>query len=226
MPGTKGELITIKVSTVIEWKVGCCFSGLGAGMCPNKMAGCSAFLVVTVGVASLDFKGRFRAHIGLSQMWNGKRENTVITASNFTQWWIDRKRSLRSSSHALECVAPRRVWIPDCVFCIWLWVCVHWCGSLYRWRCSARHFYQLVNSYLCSPHKHNCTSVCKRACLQWESGTVIKKERFVCMHEHMCLRAFLCKGLESRLSAIVAYGVHPGDEPVSSMGCICVGVWV
>lgn len=46
----------------------------------------------------------------------------------------------------------------------------------------------------------------------------------------MCLCAFLSMGLESRLSATVAYGVHPGDEPVSSTGpffmCICVGASV
>lgn len=42
------------------------------------------------------------------------------------------------------------------------YVCVRWCGSVFRWRHSARRFYRLVNSYLCSPHEHNCASVCKK----------------------------------------------------------------
>lgn len=37
-------------------------------MCSNKMVGCRAFMVVTVGVASLDFKGCFSIWIGRSQM--------------------------------------------------------------------------------------------------------------------------------------------------------------
>lgn len=41
------------------------------------------------------------------------------------------------------------------------------------------------------------------------------------VHEHMCLCVVLSMGIESRFSATVAYGVHPGDEPVSSTGLFC-----
>lgn len=41
------------------------------------------------------------------------------------------------------------------------------------------------------------------------------------VHEHMCLCVILSMGIESRFSATVAYGVHPGDEPVSSTGLFC-----
>lgn len=86
---------------------------------------------------------------------------------------------------------------------------------------TGRHLYQLVNSYLGSPHKHNCTSVCKKGSLWWQCGTVIKEEWVVFVHEHMCLCVILSMGIESRFSATVAYGVHPGDEPVSSTGLFC-----
>lgn len=45
----------------------------------------------------------------------------------------------------------------------------------------------------------------------------------------MCLCTVLRTGLESRLSATVAYGVHTGDESVSTTGlfiCMYVGAWV
>ena len=35
--------------------------------------------------------------------------------------------------------------------------------------------------------------------------------------KHICLCSFLSMDLESRLSATVAYGVYPGDEPVFSL---------
>lgn len=123
------------------------------------------------------------------------------------------------SLHTSECES----WA-ICASHIWLWICVQWSGANCGWRHTTRHFYHLVNSYLHSPHKHNCASVCKkRAPFWWESGTVIKKGKFMCMGACVCVH-FLSMGRESRLYAAVAYGVYPGDEPVSSL--LCAYVWV
>lgn len=101
-------------------------------MCPNKIAGCRAFLVVTVGVAPLDFKGCFSVCIGFIQMWNGKGGYTAVVTGNLTQWLTDRKRAVGSSSHPLECT-PVCESTAICVSCVWLLGCVHWCGSVSRW---------------------------------------------------------------------------------------------
>lgn len=189
MHGTKGELITIKVSIVIEWKVGCCFSGPGAGMCPNKKAGCRAFLDVTVGVAPLHFKSLFSVGLGLVRCEMAK--DGMLSS----RWVVSHTDGLTGSAvyvprHILSSVCTSQCEdLAVCDSCVWLWVCVHWGGSVCRWRHSARHFYQLVNSYLRSPHKHNCTSVCKKESLclgKWNSYKMGKiwgrAEACVCVH--------------------------------------------
>lgn len=82
-------------------------------------------------------------------------------------------------AHTL-CSSSRSSRMSLCVSCVWRQTRVHRCGSVYRWRPSARLFYQLVNCYLCS---HSCTSVCEKGPLQWESGAIIKQQRFLSVHK-------------------------------------------